>query len=247
MPQSEQKRQRKLAKKHAKDSQRRKKLVLQQQQMSSLVGKMMSAACGKILSAGVSESVQSQGMGYVTILRQGPNGLHALVAFLIDSYCLGVKDVGGYLASPADISDAVKKFGSRDLVAVTPGIARAVVEGAVAYARQFGFEPHPDYRKVACILNDIEPESIEGLYSFGRDGKPCYINGPYDDPNKQKLIINKLEKSVGNGNYDVVVIAGDLTDMMFEDYVDDEDYDEPESIEDWRAGSLEGEVRRFDP
>lgn len=238
---SEQKRQRKLAKKHAKDSQRRKKIVLQQQQMSSLAGKMTSAAHGKILRAGISESIQTVGKGNVTIVRQGPDGLLALAMFLVDSYCLGVKDTAGHLLAPVEINDILENFEDRGMVNVSPGVARSLVEGAVAYARQFGIEPHPDYRKVACIFGDIELESIEGLYTFGRDGRPCYSSGPFDDLSKQSMILNKLDESVGRGNYDFLFMSGDLSDLLTAS--SDE---EIETTEDWRQRSIDGEVHRID-
>ncbi|MBE9062172.1 hypothetical protein [cf. Phormidesmis sp. LEGE 11477] len=40
---------------------------------------------------------------------------------------------------------------------------------------------------------------------FGKDGKPLYVNGPYDNADK---VIKTLEKSVGKGNYDYLLQGG---------------------------------------
>ena len=42
--------------------------------------------------------------------------------------------------------------------------------------------------------------------TFGRDGKPMYISGPYDDGER---IIRKLRRGLGDGNYDFVHMISD--------------------------------------
>ena len=41
--------------------------------------------------------------------------------------------------------------------------------------------------------------------TFGKDGKPFYVFGFYDDP---RSVIRTLERTVGHGNFDVLAIAG---------------------------------------
>ena len=48
--------------------------------------------------------------------------------------------------------------------------------------------------------------ALECELTFGRDGKPLYISGPYDDGDR---IIRKLRRGLGDGNYDFVhMISG---------------------------------------
>lgn len=51
------------------------------------------------------------------------------------------------------------------------------------------------------IWGDIKVESIEEHYKFGRDGKPFYANGPYEDQARQQSILRTLERTVGVGNF----------------------------------------------
>lgn len=39
------------------------------------------------------------------------------------------------------------------------------------------------------------------VIGFGRDGKPFYFSGPYDNPRK---VVQTLERTCGPGNYDYV-------------------------------------------
>ena len=82
-------------------------------------------------------------------------------------------------------------------------LARHVVFGAADYARGLGFDPHPDFAKGASLLGEWESGSSD--VTFGRDGKPMYINGPHDDAYG---IVAKLRTAVGDGNYDSLIQSG---------------------------------------
>src|SRR5881275_910337 len=66
----------------------------------------------------------------------------------------------------------------------------------VQNARELGFEPHPDFAGCAGHLGPWDGSSD---ITFGRDGNPMYIQGPYDDA---ALIVRTLRRSVGDGNFD---------------------------------------------
>jgi hypothetical protein len=73
------------------------------------------------------------------------------------------------------------------------------VHGAVAYARGFGFEPHPQFADTAPFLGPV-PEVCP--IRFGRGGMPWYIAGPRDNPRE---VLAALEATVGPGNYHYIV------------------------------------------
>src|SRR5436853_559653 len=60
-------------------------------------------------------------------------------------------------------------------------LGRQIVYGAIGYARELGFEPHPDFGRAAGYLGAWDEECE---LTFGRDGKPMYISGPHDDGEK---------------------------------------------------------------
>ena len=47
-------------------------------------------------------------------------------------------------------------------------------------------------------------------YTFGKDGKPFYINGPNETSVQSQQIINQLSKKCGEGNFDFMMDVGDI-------------------------------------
>jgi hypothetical protein len=115
--------------------------------------------------------------------------------YLLDVYCLGVKNAMG----PDTIDErALRRLTDHAFSGYeTPPIpapielVRELVLGAADYARQLGFTPHPDFEKARPHLGSWSgPSAI----SFGCNGKPTYISGPYDDTDR---ILRTLERAVG--------------------------------------------------
>lgn len=252
MVKSEQQRQKKLARRKTKEKQKKQQLARQKQQLTSLAGKMSVAAKGHILDcmAGPFED----GMSTILLSRQAPGGQVAIAIFLLDLYCLGVKNTIADYWTPVRYREMRDNLIDRHrLQPIQPGVARGVVEAAVQYAASFGFAPHADYPKMLPIWDDIEPESVEGLVEFGKEGKPFYVNGPHDDETMQRLVLQQLKKSVGEGNYHFMVggpqgpsmNALDFDDLEFlvsKEIEEEEEEDEAGSL------TLDGKVtsRRID-
>ncbi len=122
-----------------------------------------------------------RGLSQVIISRKRNENDIAIGIFLVDIFCLGVKDCLVRKANMEDYEDMLADIEETDgeLKRVEPVYANTLIRKAVAYAKQFSFNPHPDFAKYKKILKDIEiDESLE--FRFGIDGKPKYIPGPYD-------------------------------------------------------------------
>ncbi|MEG5057082.1 DNA-binding response regulator [Microcoleus sp. A2-C5] len=146
------------------------------------------------------ETSEASGLGLVMVTRSKGYNRFVATSYLIDYWCLGVKDT----MPPRNCNDSQYKtfiehcyspFGGQ-YEEISLEQAQALVWGAIAYARKLGFEPHRDFEESKAHLGESTSEI--GL-KFGRNGKPCYIEGPYDNTTK---IINALKKSAGNGNFD---------------------------------------------
>ncbi len=145
------------------------------------------------------------GQGLVTVLvaRQHRRGKASLTGYLVDVYCLGVKDVfGPKVFDDGEVRAFVRAYYQvydAPPVAAPIEMARELVWGAVAYARDLGFEPHRDFDLTARHLGAWAPT---GAVRFGRDGMPCFTQGPRDNPTR---ILRTLERSVGEGNFHFLV------------------------------------------
>lgn len=139
------------------------------------------------------------GLAKVLVARQERASRATLCGFLVDVYCLGVKDVVGPLSRGIGSIDSFRRefFGGFDAPALPASLdlAQHLVHGAVAYARSLGFEPASDFAATAAYLGaPAAPTPIR----FGREGMPFYISGPYDNP---RAVIQTLEATVGSGGY----------------------------------------------
>jgi hypothetical protein len=145
--------------------------------------------------------------GLVTVLVAAERGGSkvSVCGYLVDVYCLGVKDaLGPHGLDRRKLPGFVQQYfrtSDEPPLAVPVDLARHLVFGAVAYARELGFEPHPDF---AAAAGHLEPWAGPSAISFGRNGKPFFMQGPYDDA---ASVMKTLGRSVGQGNFDVILVA----------------------------------------
>ncbi len=120
--------------------------------------------------------------------------------FLIDRLCLGVKDViVNCNFSEIQIEDLIKKIsGQSELKEVSPVYFHNLVYAAVDYASELGFKQHKDFHLAEYILDPTLIDDGIDEIEMGKEGKPVYISGPYDNVKK---ILNTLDHTVGEGNY----------------------------------------------
>ncbi len=146
------------------------------------------------------DSIDTVGMGYVIIARKRANGQIVFANYLVDKFCLGVKDVYYDILDEETYDELIQEMQDRDdtnMVEVSTGYLHNLVYGAIEYAEELGFAPHKDFEVAEYILDDIEEVDFEEI-EFGKDGMPAYIAGPGD---KTGRILGTLNKSVGEGNY----------------------------------------------
>ena len=162
-------------------------------------------------------SLFQEGIGHVVLTRLLPNGKIALAGFLIDTFCLGVKN-----AMYREISGEEYEFYRREIESRTPlesahpSCLRKLVEGAARYAQNIGLSPHPDYAKAYRLFGDIDASVCPVRYTFGKDGKPLYINGPYETPAQQRKIIDTLTRHLGPHGFTHMHLLGDLEEESAE-------------------------------
>jgi hypothetical protein len=151
--------------------------------------------------------------GVALVLVANPDGYDrvALCSYLVDTWCLGVKNAMG-----------PKRMRRRELrsfrrlcyapwqshgIAIPLELAQHLVLGAVEFARRLGFEPHRDFQRARSALRSwAGPSAI----TFGLYGKPHYINGPYEDPQRT---LATLERRVGRGGFHYTVSLGEADDL----------------------------------
>jgi hypothetical protein len=144
----------------------------------------------------------AQGLVSVLVAREERSGRVGVCGWLVDVYCLGVKDVVGPRVMDerrgAEFTRSYfAAYQARPLAAPVE-LARHLVFGAIAYARSLGLEPAPDFQATTGHLGLWAGPSAIG---FGRHGKPLFIQGPHDNA---AAILTTLERSVGRDSFHFV-------------------------------------------
>lgn len=148
----------------------------------------------------------------ILVARRSPLGQVATGTFLVDLGCLGVK------SAFASLFDSQREYEQRlrrrltdqmPMMKADLNLAAKIIGESIAYARRLGFEPDPDYREAMIVLGKANPGACDVPIPLGgRDGKPFFIAGPYDDVPR---IMAKLERALGpDGFHFLVPIGGDF-------------------------------------
>jgi tetratricopeptide (TPR) repeat protein len=154
-------------------------------------------------------SLFETGIGTVVLTRLLPGGEIAVAGFLVDSYCLGVKNALYRVISPAEYDYYRGQIESQTpLESVHPSCLRKLVEGAVRYARDLGFPPHPDYARAAQLFGDIDAAACPVRYAYGKDGQPFYISGPNESAAQSRKIIDTLARRLGPDGFHYLTEIG---------------------------------------
>lgn len=147
---------------------------------------------------------RQNGLAPVLVSRIRDGGLADFGFFLVDVWCLGVKDS----FDEADLLESellalVEEHVPEDMrEPIHPTCAKKLIEGAVAYAEQLGFPPHRDFRKSRRILSGIDSALCPTEFTYGRDGRPCYVQGIDDSDVRIDRILARLDARVGPDGYD---------------------------------------------
>ena len=170
---------------------------------NSAAGQMRRAGRRPLLECRISRSWKEASFAQVLIARQGDFGITASL-FLVDLGCLGVKDCVSIVDHGEDEYRAFVEhvYEGDTLDECDPALAVKVVETGVAYASQLGFRPAGGYSRAREIFGDIDPDGCNETVPCGKDGRPSYVAGPFDDTER---VLKTLEARLGADGFDFVV------------------------------------------
>lgn len=163
-------------------------------------------------TAWMSANLFQEGIGYVNIARFKASGEAEIGVFLLDVWCLGVKNAFFAKLTPCDFESMLARLFQEAPSEISPGVARHLVESAAAYAGKLGFRPHEDHRAACRVMGGIEAKKGDTVWTFGQDGKPHYISGPHDSQAFINRVLKQLLRTCGEGNYNFTVMMADDED-----------------------------------
>jgi hypothetical protein len=213
MPRDVRKYQQSLMKKHSKHKAAiRAKANQKASSTASLRNTVRNARSYPLVECLISANWRTNEMGLIEVLvaRQQPDGDICLGLYLIDNYCLGLKNTLAKVnlsrhVYETEVIDTL--FHGTPPEKCSPELAHQMIYAAIEYAAQFGFQPDADF---ALTQNMLEPrgELAEAEHlTFGKNGKPFFIAGPRDNVAR---VLRQLEKTAGPGNFDFLAPMGGM-------------------------------------
>ena len=200
MARSEAKRQKKLAKRKAKRNEKRREIS--REKGLGLPEQLARCEANPPIDCYINLDFEDRGLASLHIGRKATHGEKATVVFLVDTYCLGVKDCFGDVVSNGHYREQLEKYQRQGVREIDPASARRLIEDAVEYAHSLGLSPHADYPKVKPILNGIDPADAGEIFEMGKDGKPFFMDGPHMSKLECRRIIDHLTARCGPGGFD---------------------------------------------
>lgn len=223
------KQQKKLAKQKAK--RQAKRTVLARRSSKDPTVRLQQTEKWPVVQALVSTGLWEEGIGYLVLAREDPDGGTVFASYLVDVFCLGVKDCFWEAGTREEYRNMIERMEEvQDLSPIKPACLVKIITGAVEFADSFGFSPHPDFRHASLLLAGIDPSTCREEYTFGRDGKPFYIQGPNESRGQAMAIAERVREA--GGHYVAVASGEDLEDLegleaLEEDLDEDDGADRP--------------------
>jgi hypothetical protein len=229
MATSETRRRKQLEKKKKKRDSKRHEITLKRNM--SLAERVLQRSKAPIMECLMTDSLIDRGLGYVIITRRCSPGEILVSNFLIDRFCLGVKNCFATFISPSQYADMIDGMKARSLGPrrIDAPSARRLVEDAIEFAAGFDFKPHSDYRSAKLIFGDIDSSTGQQLVEMGKDGKPFYISGPFESESDSFEILSKLSLARDASASEQLTRISDSADTPEDD---DEDSDYEFDVED---------------
>ena len=178
------------------------------------------------------------GMHQIIVSRQKANGKLVVGFYLVDMWCIGLKDTFYREFDDEDelndeVFDNIPDEGL--LKEIDANYAQNIIYGAIEYAEDLGFSPAKDFKITEYILDDVE--EIEYMdVEFGVNGKPFYMPGENDNIVANLAI---LRENVGVENFDYSLGINEDFDSE-DEFMSDE---ELEMLEELDEDELEEKVK----
>lgn len=153
---------------------------------------------------------EETGLYQLVVTRAKPSGKFLVGIYLVDVWCLGVKYTTFRPNFDEDeLQELLEQIGSTQngkMFTVDYAWAHRLIFDSVDYADTLGFAPDKDFALTRYILEPKEAIEEDFGFTFGKDGRPFLMVGPYDNGLK---LIGTLRRTVGDGNFDYIMPISD--------------------------------------
>ncbi len=176
----------------------------------------------------VNRDWEKSGTSSICVSRIHANGNVTFAMYLVDLYCMGVKESLYNFNESIDVFNKhlLKINENIEMIKIDYVLAHNIIYAAIEYADELGFKPHHSYTAITQYLLEEDTEDVELMdISCGCNGKPMFVKTEFMSNVESHRVIAQLNKSVGEGNYDLIIKTDNNGYDYEQDSDEDEDYD----------------------
>lgn len=175
---------------------------------------------------------KESGISQIIISRVRPSGNLSVGIFLVDTFCIGVKDATYYTnISEYEFEDLIRRYGSGpDMEEISYNEAHNIIYGAIGFAKDGGIQPAKDFKIAGYILEEDTDDIPLIDYEFGKNGKHFLV---INSDKREMSYLRQLKKTLGD-------------DFEFvRNYDEDDEYDElDDNIDGLEEGLTDDELKQ---
>jgi hypothetical protein len=192
-----------IAAKRARKAQRRKQVLIEKRKVelleTGLAGQVRRAAETPVQDCLLTESLFEGGLGTLILARGLTPHYVTLGSFLIDVFCLGIKDVTVRSVGAEELAMYIETMGAAaPMLPVEPSYARKLLRDVAIWAESLGFAPHRDFAVAERMFGDVRAAACEVEFRFGRNGEPVYMPGPTEPPSLVRRRLEHMRRVLGD-------------------------------------------------
>jgi hypothetical protein len=148
----------------------------------------------------INESWYDMGKGSLIISRKHSNGNITCGFYLVDLFCVGMKDSFYlYNISRNEFENVLDEMSEKeDLLEIEYSLAHNIIYGSLDFAGTYNFKPHKSFQLTKYILEDAKKEIEYIDIPFGIDSKPAVVVSEQDP---KIAIINHLKKTLDDSDF----------------------------------------------
>lgn len=181
----------------------------------------------------LSSDWEESGTASIFVSRIHTNGNVTFAMYLIDLFCLGIKESLYYFnQTKRDYNNFLNKMKENVRIEkVDYLLVHNIIFAAIEYADELGFKPTKHFTSVSQYILEEDTDEVELMdISCGCNGKPMFIKTEFMSNGEAKRVIAQLDRSVGKGNYSVILNEYDEEDGYAFAKNDEEEFEDEEDI-----------------
>jgi hypothetical protein len=154
----------------------------------------------------LTENLFEIGMGTLILARGRTFGSVVVGAFLLDSFCRGVKDTFVRTLDGDQLEFYLERiYSAMPAEPVDPAYARKLLRDLTRWSGSLGFPPPRSLKHAERLFGEVDWKACTAEFTFGQNGKPLYVSGPDEPASTGRKHVQQLREKLGPDGIDYIL------------------------------------------